>query len=139
MLTSFRPGEDVVYLLSTQDGSLVIDEDDVPSEIAIDVTLLSPEEMVAETEAVAMETNGVSYLTKKVSEMSHAETLAGLFVFGVDTTNNRSVQASMDLLKGNKGDKGDTGDSFTYADFTAEQLSALKGGYRRYWCPIHLC
>lgn len=30
-------------------------------------------------------------------------------------------------LKGDKGEKGDKGDAFTYADFTAEQLSALKG------------
>lgn len=29
--------------------------------------------------------------------------------------------------KGDKGEKGDKGDAFTYADFTAEQLSALKG------------
>lgn len=29
--------------------------------------------------------------------------------------------------KGNKGDKGDTGKPFTYADFTAEQIAALKG------------
>lgn len=29
-------------------------------------------------------------------------------------------------LKGTKGDKGDKGDAFTYADFTAEQLEALK-------------
>lgn len=29
--------------------------------------------------------------------------------------------------KGDKGDKGDTGAAFTYADFTAEQLAALKG------------
>lgn len=29
--------------------------------------------------------------------------------------------------QGPKGDKGDKGDAFTYADFTAEQLSALKG------------
>ena len=29
--------------------------------------------------------------------------------------------------KGNKGDKGDKGDPFTYSDFTAEQLLALKG------------
>lgn len=29
--------------------------------------------------------------------------------------------------KGDKGDKGDRGDPFTYADFTAEQLVALKG------------
>ncbi len=29
--------------------------------------------------------------------------------------------------KGDKGDRGQQGDSFTYADFTAEQLSALKG------------
>ena len=28
---------------------------------------------------------------------------------------------------GEKGDKGDKGDAFTYADFTAEQLEALKG------------
>lgn len=28
---------------------------------------------------------------------------------------------------GAKGDKGDKGDAFTYADFTAEQLAALKG------------
>ena len=28
---------------------------------------------------------------------------------------------------GPKGDKGDKGDAFTYADFTAEQLAALKG------------
>ena len=30
-------------------------------------------------------------------------------------------------LKGEKGDKGDKGDAFTYEDFTAEQLAALKG------------
>ena len=30
--------------------------------------------------------------------------------------------------KGPKGDKGDAGDAFTYSDFTAEQLAALKGG-----------
>lgn len=30
-------------------------------------------------------------------------------------------------LKGDKGDKGDTGAPFTYADFTPEQLAALKG------------
>ena len=30
-------------------------------------------------------------------------------------------------LKGDKGDKGDTGAAFTYSDFTAEQLAALKG------------
>lgn len=29
--------------------------------------------------------------------------------------------------KGDKGDKGDTGAAFTYSDFTAEQLAALKG------------
>lgn len=29
--------------------------------------------------------------------------------------------------KGDKGDRGQQGDPFTYADFTAEQLSALKG------------
>ena len=29
--------------------------------------------------------------------------------------------------KGEKGDKGDTGAAFTYSDFTAEQLAALKG------------
>ena len=29
--------------------------------------------------------------------------------------------------KGDKGEKGDKGDSFTYADFTSEQLAALKG------------
>lgn len=29
--------------------------------------------------------------------------------------------------KGDPGDKGDKGDAFTYADFTAEQLAALKG------------
>lgn len=29
--------------------------------------------------------------------------------------------------KGEKGDKGDKGDPFTYADFTPEQLAALKG------------
>ena len=29
--------------------------------------------------------------------------------------------------QGPKGDKGDKGDAFTYADFTAEQLAALKG------------
>ena len=29
--------------------------------------------------------------------------------------------------KGDKGDKGDTGEAFTYSDFTAEQLAALKG------------
>lgn len=29
--------------------------------------------------------------------------------------------------KGDKGEKGDKGDAFTYADFTAEQLAALKG------------
>ncbi len=29
--------------------------------------------------------------------------------------------------KGEKGDKGDKGDSFTYSDFTPEQLAALKG------------
>ena len=29
--------------------------------------------------------------------------------------------------KGEKGDKGDKGDPFTYGDFTAEQLAALKG------------
>lgn len=30
-------------------------------------------------------------------------------------------------LPGEKGDKGDKGDAFTYADFTEEQLEALKG------------
>ena len=30
--------------------------------------------------------------------------------------------------KGDKGDKGDKGNPFTYGDFTAEQLAALKGG-----------
>lgn len=29
--------------------------------------------------------------------------------------------------KGDKGDKGDKGEAFTYADFTPEQLAALKG------------
>lgn len=29
--------------------------------------------------------------------------------------------------KGDQGDKGDKGDAFTYSDFTAEQLAALKG------------
>ena len=28
---------------------------------------------------------------------------------------------------GPKGDKGDKGDPFTYADFTEEQLAALRG------------
>lgn len=32
-----------------------------------------------------------------------------------------------DGAPGPKGDKGDKGDAFTYADFTAEQLAALKG------------
>lgn len=30
-------------------------------------------------------------------------------------------------IQGNKGDKGDKGESFTYTDFTTEQLASLKG------------
>ena len=41
-----------------------------------------------------------------------------------DETSNKFVQLNV----GAKGDKGDKGDAFTYADFTPEQLEALKGG-----------
>ena len=39
----------------------------------------------------------------KVSQLPFAETLEGLSIFGIDTTNNRSVQALMSLLKGLDG------------------------------------
>ena len=33
----------------------------------------------------------------------------------------------LESLKGDKGEKGDKGDAFTYEDFTPEQLDTLKG------------
>ena len=48
----------------------------------------------------------------------------------VDLTNyatNESVDAKLEVIELTPGPKGDKGDPFTYADFTAEQLAALKG------------
>ena len=44
-------------------------------------------------------------------------------------TDAETLQAKFDngSLKGEKGDQGEKGDAFTYADFTPEQLAALKG------------
>ncbi len=50
-----------------------------------------------------------------------------------DTDSGAYVESELPLPpvsvgpQGPKGEKGDKGDAFTYADFTAEQLAALKG------------
>src|SRR5574344_871463 len=92
----------------------------------------------------------------KISELPLYSSLVGLFTIGTDNQ-NRSVKVPSAALKGPKGDtgaqgpkgdtgaqgpqgiqgpkgdtgaqgdKGDVGEAFTYSDFTAEQLVALKG------------
>ena len=46
---------------------------------------------------------------------------------GKDFTYADFTQEQLNALKGQPGAKGDKGDAFTYADFTQEQLEALKG------------
>ena len=72
--------------------------------------------------------------TIKISELPlySSSLLEGLFTIATDNQ-NRSVKVSAAALKGPKGDtgaqgpQGDTGAAFTYSDFTAAQLAALKG------------
>lgn len=46
---------------------------------------------------------------------------------GINGKDGYTPQKGIDYVDGEKGDKGDKGDAFTYEDFTAEQLEALKG------------
>lgn len=58
------------------------------------------------------------------ADVNHAHEASEVTFADADT-----LQAKFDngSLKGEKGDQGEKGDAFTYADFTAEQLAALKG------------
>lgn len=55
-----------------------------------------------------------------------ATAVGGADAAAVVTETADGLRFAFTLPKGDKGDKGDIGDAFTYADFTAEQLSALK-------------
>ena len=63
-------------------------------------------------------TDGISVTDVNVNEDGHLV---------ISLSNGQSVDAG--AVKGEKGDTGEKGDAFTYADFTAEQLEALKGVY----------
>ena len=56
----------------------------------------------------------------KVSQLPFAETLEGLSIFGIDTTNNRSVQALMSLLKGLDGKPAEIQKSATHLQWRVQ-------------------
>jgi len=70
-----------------------------------------------------------------MSEVKNTQNLfGGIWRPNVDENGNISFEKSlMDTppssvnIKGSRGEKGDTGAPFTYTDFTAEQLEALRG------------
>lgn len=92
-----------------------------------------PAEYITEEELAAegflKEHQDISGLATKEELATKADVNHAHEASEITFTDTDTLQAKFDngSLKGEKGDQGEKGDAFTYADFTPEQLAALKG------------
>lgn len=101
-----------------------------PQYSALQDSLVRTEQAITKVDEAISNMTNIDGLTNYYNKIEIDAKLDGLQAGDVDLANyynKQEIDTKLDDIELTPGPKGDKGDAFTYADFTPEQLLALKG------------